>query len=173
MQVVKGKDFRLYFLKEKKEIESFQDEADPNKFLSFFHAISCDVEFSTSFAKIVTKKAGGGETYLPERLTWSVSGDGLMVHQATPEANFTELYDMWRYKKRVFIYMRLDSSYDSPYQIFGNAYVESLSVQANAVGPATLSYSLKCNALPNKSRILADPDDPIRIFDLTFDNTFE
>ena len=164
--IVKGKDLRI-FIADWNPLS--QNLMVPK---SIFHATECAADFQTSYAKIVRKTTGAGEDFIPERLTWSMAGAGLIVDDSTPNANIQELFSFWRLRKSFHVSMRLDEDYENAFYISGQAYIQNLAIQANSTGPAQLSYELQCVNVP-ALRIFKKVTDPFQIFDYTFTSKFE
>ena len=121
----------------------------------YFHETSASISFSTSFKERTTKDTEGTEV-APDILSWTASGEGLVVAEVdddTKELVFEDLFDTYLAKSELDIEFAPSTTGETLYK--GKAYLETLDISSGTNEDPTASFSLRGNGIPAKDVVPA------------------
>ena len=119
----------------------------------YFHETSASISFSTSFRERATKDTEGTEV-APDILSWTASGEGLVVTEVdddTKELVFEDLFDTFIAKTEIDVEFAPSLVGATLYK--GKAFLESLDISSSTNEDPTASFSLRGNGVPEKATV--------------------
>lgn len=116
-----------------------------------YHATDSEISVELGTKERATKDTSGVEV-APDLISWSASGNALMVHSTddTDAVAFDGLFDKMLAKTLVAVEFTLGTTETGDIHYSGNAYITSLSANATVREDATCSFSLTGSGEPVK-----------------------